>query len=75
MRRGYPRHTVTNVSDPRPRSGKHQMFRALFSVPEDDWKDLGKAVGDKNRAPIVRAFIAWFLRRPGAKLPQRPPAE
>lgn len=71
--RGYPRHSVRAVEDKRPRSGKHQMFRALISVPKDDWTALGEAVGDTNRAGLLRAFVAWFLRKPGAKLPERPP--
>jgi hypothetical protein len=64
---------LSGVEDKRPRSGKHQMFRALFSVPADDWKAFGDQVGDTNRAGILRAFVAWFLRKPGAKLPERPP--
>ena len=73
MPRGYIRHTVSAMTDPRPRSGKHLMFRALISLPNKDWKDLGAAVGDTNRAATIRALVAWFLRRPGAKLPERPP--
>jgi hypothetical protein len=61
------------MTDPRPRSGKHKMSRALFSVPGDDWKELGTAVGNANRSALLRAFVAWFLRKPGAKLPERPP--
>ena len=51
------------------------MFRALFSVPEDDWEEFGRQVGGANRAGVLRAFVAWFLRKPGAKLPERPARE
>jgi hypothetical protein len=66
---------VNAVTDKRPRSGEHRMFRALFSVPKDDWTAFGEALKDTDRATVLRAFIAWFLRKPGAKLPQRPPAD
>lgn len=42
---------------------------------EDDlWDDLGPAarkVGH-DRAGVIRQFVRWYLRRPGADLPQRP---
>ena len=59
----------------RSRSGEHKMFRALFSVPQEDWKAFGEALNGTDRASVLRAFIAWFLRKPGAKLPARPPAQ
>ncbi|RLU81086.1 hypothetical protein CTZ27_33120 [Streptomyces griseocarneus] len=34
--------------------------------------DAAKSQGTE-RAAVVRSFIAWYLRRPGAKLPERPP--
>lgn len=41
-----------------------------------DWLDLEPAAKSqgKDRAEVVREFIAWYLRRPGAKLPERPSA-
>ncbi|GAA2985127.1 hypothetical protein Sfulv_18290 [Streptomyces fulvorobeus] len=44
----------------------------VIRVPDDDWDELGKKVGARNRAHTLRAFIAWYLRRPGAELPSRP---
>jgi hypothetical protein len=73
--RGYTRHSVSGVTDKRPRSGKHVMGRALFSVPDDDWDAFDKAVKPGNRSAVLRDFIAWYLRRPNAKLPRRPPAD
>jgi hypothetical protein len=44
----------------------------VIRVPDDDWADLGELVGDRQRAQTIRAFIEWFLQRPGADLPARP---
>lgn len=30
--------------------------------------------GRSPRARVLREFIRWYMRRPGAKLPERPPA-
>lgn len=42
---------------------------------EDDlWDELApaaKQVGN-DRAGVIRQFVRWYLRRPGARLPQRP---
>lgn len=42
----------------------------------DEWYDFDAAAKSKGteRAAVIRDFIAWYLRRPGAKLPERPPA-
>jgi hypothetical protein len=41
---------------------------------EDElWEPFGAAVGMRERAEVIRQFVAWYLRRPGAKLPVRPP--
>jgi hypothetical protein len=56
---------------PRPRTGEMpiQHVRAL----DDDWADLDTA-SDGERPEVVRDLIRWYLRRPGARLPDRPPA-
>lgn len=38
------------------------------------WDDFGKAAtaSDTDRSAALRAFMAWYARRPGAKLPVRP---
>lgn len=41
-------------------------------IPEDDWVEFGKLVGNRERSRILREFIAWYLRRPKAVLPKRP---
>ena len=42
-------------------------------IPDDDWTDLEAATGKRQRAAVVVQLIRWYLRRPGAKLPTRPP--
>ena len=46
-------------------------------IPDQDWADFETAAASQNtdRASLVRDFIAWYLRRPGAKLPKRPDGE
>lgn len=42
----------------------------------DEWYDFdfaAKAQGGE-RAAVIRAFIDWYIRRPGAELPERPDA-
>jgi hypothetical protein len=45
-------------------------------IPDDTWraaivraKESGTSTGE-----LIRAFLDWWLRKPGAKLPKRPPA-
>ena len=46
----------------------------VFRVPDQDWEDFGALVGERNRAHLLREFIAWYLRRPKVVLPKRPDA-
>lgn len=49
-------------------------------IPDDEWTPFEaatRAMRPKGRSPrtaIVREFIRWYMRRPGAKLPDRPAA-
>jgi hypothetical protein len=49
----------------------HRHLRA-----EDDvWNAFGAAVqraGEPDRSTVLRAFMAWYARMPGARMPQRP---
>lgn len=51
-----------------------------FRAPNDEWEPFGHATravhpdGRSPRARVLREFIRWYMRRPGAKLPERPPA-
>jgi hypothetical protein len=52
---------------------RHVKLRRLITVGGDLWTAFGQAVGDNKRSEVIRQFIAWYLRQPGAKLPERPP--
>lgn len=56
----------------RPRTG--QMPLQHFRAPEEEWGVLGELLGRRAHG-TVRAFIFWFLRIPGARLPARPTRE
>lgn len=44
-----------------------------FRIDADEWQAFGGAVPqDTDRSAVLREFVAWYLRRPGAKLPKRP---
>lgn len=40
----------------------------------DEWYEFDAAAkgAGTERAALIREFIAWYLRKPGAKLPERP---
>jgi hypothetical protein len=48
-------------------------------IPDEEWlpfEDATKAMHPTGRSPrtaVVRQLIRWYMRRPGAKLPDRPP--
>jgi predicted transcriptional regulator len=47
---------------------------AAVRIPEDVWRrfhELALAAGT-DRSALIRQFVAWYLREPGAKLPDRP---
>jgi hypothetical protein len=56
---------------PRPKTGETPIQHVR--IPDEDWKAFNDATGGKGAA-TVRAFIAWYLRKRGVKLPERPPA-
>lgn len=43
----------------------------------DEWYEFELAAKsmDTERAAVIREFIAWYLRKPGAKMPKRPDAD
>jgi hypothetical protein len=49
-----------------------------FRAPDDEWvpfEAATRAVHPEGRSPrgrVIREFIRWYMRRPGAKLPERP---
>ena len=61
--------TVTNV----PGSRRKTPLRTV-QVDDQPWRDFeenAKRAGT-TRPDALRAFIDWFNRKPGAKLPTRP---
>lgn len=49
---------------------RHTPHRPI-RVDEELWAKFGKLVG-RGRSDIIRQFIRWYVREPGAKLPTRP---
>lgn len=43
-------------------------------VDLDEWADFGRATAamDTDRSAAFRAFMAWYLHKPGAVMPKRP---
>lgn len=41
-------------------------------LEEELWADFGDAAGDRERSTVLRDFIRWYTRQPGAKMPRRP---
>jgi hypothetical protein len=39
----------------------------------DEWDELGDAAGRNKRASVIKQLVQWYLRYPGARLPERPP--
>jgi len=48
--------------------------RQTLRVPEALWIRFGAAAAraETDRSALVRALIAWYVREPGARLPERP---
>ena len=44
--------------------------KQTIRVDPDLWRRFGAVVGD--RAASLRAYMAWMVRQPGAKMPKRP---
>lgn len=69
---------MTHVSTPRYRSGMSPNAPKTpvrpIRVDADLWDEFGKAAtaSDSDRSAVLRAFMAWYARRPGAKPPTRP---
>jgi hypothetical protein len=43
-------------------------------IDDETWADLGTAAEESgtDRSAILRQLAQWWLRRPGAKVPDRP---
>lgn len=38
-----------------------------------EWDELAEVAGKHKRAEVILQLVRWYLRYPGAKLPERPP--
>lgn len=41
-------------------------------IDRELWARFGDAAGARNRSAVLRDFIRWYLREPGARMPKRP---
>lgn len=56
-----------------PNQPKTQHRSVRIDDPEwNDAEEATKRMGT-DRAKVINQFIRWYLRRPGATLPERPP--
>ncbi|MBB4931800.1 hypothetical protein F4561_002620 [Lipingzhangella halophila] len=55
-------------------ANQHKHPNRSFRPPPDDWTAFEKAAIEQgtNRQALLNAFIAWFIGRPDAHLPERP---
>lgn len=72
IRSENPLFNVKSRTDPKPSLRKTPQ-RSLVIDPAD-WDDFGHVADEAGvgRAQVLRAFIRWYLRVPGAPLPQGP---
>jgi hypothetical protein len=54
---------------------KHKL-RGIRGIDDDLWTDLDQATAraGTDRSAITRTLWEWYVRRPDAELPERPPA-
>jgi len=57
------------------RMGEAKHSNHPIRFPDQDWEDLGEAAkaAGSDRSAVIRQFVNWWLRRPLARLPERPP--
>jgi hypothetical protein len=82
IRAERPRHNVIHQPrPPRPKAAsgdtnaRRKTVRRQIALSDALWERLGRLVGDRGRSEAIRALVAWYLREPGAKLPERPPRQ
>lgn len=62
------------MADDERKSDYHGFRTPPLTVDKAEWIRFGELAGDRRRAEILRAFIAWYVHTPGAKMPRRPTA-
>lgn len=76
-----PRYNVTHSETRRPGDAREDntgRYRHLikFRTLQSEWARFGEAAAaaGTNRSAVLLQLMAWYMRKPGAKCPQRPPA-
>lgn len=49
-------------------------LRGVRNVEDDLWDDFGDAAArdGSDRSAVIRRFMEWYIRHPGAEHPKRP---
>lgn len=76
-----PLYNVTHSETRRPGDARDENtgrygFLAKIRMRQSMWVRFGQAAeaAGTNRSAVILAFMAWYMQKPGAKRPQRPPA-
>lgn len=76
-----PQYNVTHSETRRPgdaREDNTERYRYLvkFRVLTSEWARFGEATkaAGTNRSAVLLQLMAWYMRKPGAECPERPPA-
>lgn len=59
---------------PVPNQPREGYTHRSVSFEDAEW-EVGQEVAPDSRTKVLNQLWAWYLRRPGAKLPQRPAAD
>ena len=81
-RRGHARKGLVAQTVATPHTGRmpHQenpdVIAGRVKFDRAEWDEFGSdaAVMGTDRSSVLRQLAAWWMRKPGAKLPPRPPA-
>lgn len=79
IRAERPRHNVIHQPrPPRPKAAsgdanaRRKTTRRQIALSDPLWDRLGEIHGDRGRSEVIRDLVNWYLREPGARLPERP---
>jgi hypothetical protein len=76
-RKGVPLKTVRTPDRLRRVPNQPGTQHRSVRISDGDWDDAEQATASMNtdRAKVINQFLRWYLRRPGVKLPERPPVK
>lgn len=61
-----------DMSEPDPNK-RRKTKRRQVGIADPQWDRLEALAGDRGRGEVIRKLVDWYLREPGARLPERPP--